>query len=137
MLFKKTVGLEFASHVVSRIIDEVTSFSTFIIWAQGKIIRQAITHPLDFEVKVQGMFFITPMPWRTQRILKRLSCRPPDGQWARPGTVDGPIGRFLLPIGGALLRQTWRLPFHIKAPGFATGSAIKFIPTQWFQGVLR
>ena len=27
---------------------------------------------------------------------------PPDGQWARPGTVDGPIGRFLLPIGGGL-----------------------------------
>ncbi len=30
---------------------------------------------------------------------------PPDGQWARPGTVDGSIGRFLLPVGGgALLR---------------------------------
>ncbi|GAB6143304.1 hypothetical protein JCM12294_07410 [Desulfocicer niacini] len=27
---------------------------------------------------------------------------PPDGQWARPGTVDGPIGRFLLPVGGQL-----------------------------------
>ena len=25
---------------------------------------------------------------------------PPDGQWARPGTVDGSIGRSLLPIGG-------------------------------------
>ena len=25
---------------------------------------------------------------------------PPDGQWA-PGTVDGPIGLFLLPLGGS------------------------------------
>ena len=25
---------------------------------------------------------------------------PLDGQWAQPGTVDGPIGRFLLLIGG-------------------------------------
>jgi len=30
---------------------------------------------------------------------------PPNGQWARPEPLDGPIGRFLLPIGGgALLR---------------------------------
>ncbi len=29
---------------------------------------------------------------------------PPDGQWARTGTVDSSIVRFLLPIGGALLR---------------------------------
>ncbi|GAB6143871.1 hypothetical protein JCM12294_13090 [Desulfocicer niacini] len=26
--------------------------------------------------------------------------RPPDGQWARTGTVDSSIVRFLLPIGG-------------------------------------
>jgi len=38
---------------------------------------------------------------------------PPDGQWARPGTVDGPIGRFLLPIGGGSAEATWTLHFHI------------------------
>ncbi len=44
-----------------------------------------------------------------------LYRRPPDGQWARTGTVDSSIVRFLLPIGGAaLLRLPWRLPFHIK-----------------------
>ena len=46
-----------------------------------------------------------------------LYRRPPDGQWARTGTVDSSIVRFLLPIGGAaLLRLPWRLPFHIKPP---------------------
>ena len=29
-----------------------------------------------------------------------LYRRPPDGQWARTGTVDSSIVRFLLPIGG-------------------------------------
>ncbi len=44
-----------------------------------------------------------------------LCRRPPDGQWARTGTVDSSIVRFLLPIGGAaLLRLPWRLPFHIN-----------------------
>jgi len=44
-----------------------------------------------------------------------LYRRPPDGQWARTGTVDSSIVRFLLPIGGAAsLRLPWRLPFHIK-----------------------
>ncbi len=33
------------------------------------------------------------------------------GQWARPGTVDGSIGRFLLPPGGALLRFPGRFIF--------------------------
>ena len=47
-----------------------------------------------------------------------LYRRPPDGQWARTGTVDSSIVRFLLPIGGAaLLRLPWRLPFHITAMG--------------------
>jgi len=27
------------------------------------------------------------------------------------GTVDGPIGRFLLPIGGGSAEATWTLPF--------------------------
>ena len=30
------------------------------------------------------------------------------------GTVDGPIGRFLLPIGGGSAEGTWALHFHIK-----------------------
>jgi len=29
-----------------------------------------------------------------------LYRRPPDGQWARTGTADSSIVRFLLPIGG-------------------------------------
>ncbi len=49
---------------------------------------------------------------RSQMVLYR---RPPDGQWARTGTVDSSIVRFLLPIGGAaLLKLLWRLPFHIN-----------------------
>ncbi len=45
------------------------------------------------------------------------AAAPPDGQWARTGTVDSSIVRFLLPIGGAaLLRLPWRLPFHINGP---------------------
>jgi len=39
----------------------------------------------------------------------------PEGQWAaRPGTVDGPIGRFLLPLGGALLRLPGSFVFYKK-----------------------
>jgi len=33
------------------------------------------------------------------------------------GTVDGPIGRFLLPIGGGSAEATWTLHFHITAMG--------------------
>ncbi|GAB6146706.1 hypothetical protein [Desulfocicer niacini] len=40
----------------------------------------------------------------TTNIENAIMPPPPDGQWARPGTADGSIGRFLLPIGGALLR---------------------------------
>ncbi len=41
----------------------------------------------------------------TTKIENGIMPPPPDGQWARPGTVDGSIGRFLLPVGGgALLR---------------------------------
>ena len=46
----------------------------------------------------------------TTNIENDIMPPPPDGQWARPRTVDGSIGRFLLPIGGALLR----LHFHIN-----------------------
>jgi len=33
------------------------------------------------------------------------------------GTVDGTIGRFLLPIGGGSVEATWTLHFHITATG--------------------
>ena len=61
-----------------------------------------------------------------------LYRRPPDGQWARTGTVDSSIVRFLLPIGGAaLLRLPWRLPFHIKI------QAVKKIQALIPQGVAQ
>jgi len=42
---------------------------------------------------------------------------PPDGQWARPGTVDGPIGRFLLPIGGGSAEVARKFYFLINSHG--------------------
>jgi len=35
----------------------------------------------------------------TTNIENAIMPPPPDGQWARSGTVDGPIGQFLLPLG--------------------------------------
>jgi len=56
------------------------------------------------------------MSYRTQRILKMISCHaaPPEGQWARPGTVDGPMAGSYCPSGGGSAEATWTLHFHIK-----------------------
>ncbi len=57
-----------------------------------------------------------------------LYRRPPDGQWARTGTVDSSIVRFLLPIGGAaLLKLPWRLPFHISHMSCRTQRTLKMV----------
>ena len=53
----------------------------------------------------------------TTNIENDIMPPPPDGQWARPGTVDGSIGRFLLPIGGGSAEGAWTLHFHITAMG--------------------
>jgi len=39
---------------------------------------------------------------------------PPRGQWARPGTVDGPIGRFLLPLRGGSAEVARNFYFLIR-----------------------
>ncbi len=43
--------------MISRVIDEVTSFSTFIIWAQGKDYPVGNYHPRYLDIKAPGMFF--------------------------------------------------------------------------------
>jgi len=49
------------------------------------------------------LLYKTHISYRAQRILKMISCRPPPtGNGPGPEPLDGPIGRFLLPIGGGL-----------------------------------
>jgi len=42
---------------------------------------------------------------------------PPTGNGPGPEPLDGPIGRFLLPIGGGSAEATWTLHFHINCHG--------------------
>jgi len=50
----------------------------------------------------------------TTNIENGIMPPPPEGQWARPGTVDGPIGRFLLPLGGGSVEVAWKFYFLIN-----------------------
>ena len=53
----------------------------------------------------------------TTNIENAIMPPPPEGQWARPGTVDGPIGRFLLPLGGGSAEVARKFYFLINGLG--------------------
>ncbi len=66
---------------------------------------------IEFISVLKKRIFITGMSCWAQRILGRrrgakwhYTAPPPRRAMGPAGTVDGTIGRFLLPIGGALLR---------------------------------
>ena len=50
----------------------------------------------------------------TTNIENAIMPPPPEGQWARPGTVDGSIGRFLLPLGGGSAEVNLEATFSYK-----------------------
>jgi len=52
----------------------------------------------------------------TTNIENGIMPPPPRRAMGPARTVDGPIGRFLLPIGGGSAEATWTLLFHIKRP---------------------
>ncbi len=55
------------------------------------------------EVALEAAFSYNPHVLAdTTKIENGIMPPPPDEQWARPGTVDGSIGRFLLPVGEGL-----------------------------------